>query len=334
MAKRRLGLLKINGGCDDSNRRGDIIFVHGLGDHPITAWYPNPEEIRDKVDTEQFWNQELQELNFWLNWLGKHRPDLGIWSYGYEAMPFKESSGLSRVPIVKGKIESYTGKASPIIDQASELLALLTQRDFLIRPKIFVTHSLGGLIVKETLYLAHDDLNSNDEMREIIGQTKGVVFCATPHQGSDLANFKELLAQVAKTFRLLDENVIISELSSENTNTQLYKSGKWYSGNTKTYDIQTKAFYETEETEIPAIGKRLVVDRFSSDPNVIGVRPTAVNGADHFAIVKPQSENDTIYIGVREFIDKYLPRQNSGGGFNPNQVTFEEEEKDGFFLRN
>jgi hypothetical protein len=76
------------------------------------------------------------------------------------------------------------------------------------------------------------------------------------------------------------------------------------------------------------------VDRFSSDPNVIGVRPTAVNGADHFAIVKPQSENDTIYIGVREFIDKYLPRQNSGGGLTANQVTFEEEEKDGFFLRN
>lgn len=333
MVKKRLGLLKINERCSDSNRTGDVIFVHGLGDHPITTWYFNPEEIRDKVDTEQFWNEDLKNLDFWLHWLGKHRPDLGIWSYGYEAMPFKESSALSKVPKVGKNIP--TGKASPIIDQASELLELLTQRNFLIRPKIFVTHSLGGLIVKETLYLAHDDLNSNDEMREIIGQTKGVVFCATPHQGSELANFKDLLAQIVRTFHLLEENVIISELSSDNTNTQLYKSGKWYSGNAKTpYDIQTKAFYETEETEIPAIGKRLVVDRFSSDPNVIGVRPTAVNGADHFSIVKPQSENDTVYIGVREFIDKYLPRQNSGGGFNPNQVTFEEEQEDSFFLRN
>jgi hypothetical protein len=305
MSNKKLGLLKINNRCNDTNRSGDVIFVHGLGDHPITTWYPNPEEIRDRVDTDEFWNEELPTLDFWLNWLGKHRPDLGIWSYGYEAMPFKESSALSKFPKVGENIP--TGKASPIIDQASELLELLQQRDILVKPKIFVTHSLGGLIVKETLYLAHDDLNSNDKMKQIIGQTKGVVFCATPHQGSELANFKELLAQIVRSFRLLEENVIVNELSSQDIHRQLSKSATWYRNNSRFFAIETKAFRETEKTEIQVIGKRLVVDHFSSDPQV--GRTTPINGADHFSIVKPQSDSDTIYIGVREFIDEYLPCQ-------------------------
>lgn len=311
-AERKMGLLPIRG-CNNSNRSGDIIFVHGLGAHPITTWYPNPEEIRNEVDTDEFWSDKLPNLNFWLNWLGKYRPDLGIWSYAYEAMPFKENSALSKLPKVGEQIP--TGKASPIFDQASELLELLQQRNILVRPRIFITHSLGGLIVKETLYLAHDDFNSNDKMKQIIAQTKGVIFCATPHQGSDLANFKELLAKTVKAFHLLEENVIIEQLSSDDIYRQLYKSARWYRNNSKAFEIETKAFRETEETKIPVIGKRLVVDHFSSDPQV--GTTTAINGADHFRVAKPQSENDTVYIAVKEFIDDHLPKPQEKPVENP-----------------
>ncbi|NEN99031.1 MAG: hypothetical protein F6K50_27130 [Moorea sp. SIO3I7] len=329
MSEKKMGLLPVKG-CDNSNRSGDVIFVHGLGDHPIKAWYPNPQQIENEVDTDKFWQEKLPNLNFWLNWLGEYRSDIGIWSYGYETMPFKEGTPFSKVPKIGKQIP--TGKASPILDQASELIELLQQKDILTRPRIFVTHSLGGLIVKETLYSAYDDLNSNDKMREIIGQTKGVVFLGTPHQGSDFANFTELLAQTVKAFHLLEENVILNELRSDNTNTQLYKMGKWYSGNAKALSIETKAFYETEDTAIPAIGKRLVVDRFSSDPNIQGTRPTAANGADHFSVAKPKNENSIVYIGVKEFIDEYLPPQNLTPKAFPNSIAFKEEE--GFFLRN
>ena len=325
-AERRVGLLPIKG-CENTDRSGDVIFVHGLGDHPITTWYPNPAEIKDEVDTDNFWQNRLSSLDFWLNWLGDDRPDIGIWSYGYEAMPFKESSFLYQVPIVKRKIESYTGNASPIIDQASELLEVLQQRDILSRPKIFVTHSLGGLIVKETLYLAYDDINSNDKMRQLIGQTKGVVFCATPHQGSELANFKELLAQTVRAFRLVQENVIVNELSSEDIHRQLLKSATWYRNNSKVLAIETKAFREGQKTEIPGIGKRLVVDHFSSDPQV--GRTTPITGADHFSIVKPQSENDTVYIGVKEFISEHLPQRSPGS-----KSVEKEQQEESFFLTN
>lgn len=327
MSEKKRGLIRVRG-CDNSNRSGDVIFVHGLGDHPIKAWYPNPQEIEDEVDTDIFWQEKLPNLNFWLNWLGEYRSDLGIWSYGYEAMPFKEGTPLSKVPIGK----QVAGKASPILDQASELIALLEEGDIRTRPRIFVTHSLGGLIVKETLSSAYDYLNTNNKMREIISQTKGIVFLGTPHQGSDLANFKELLAQILKAFRLLQENVILNELCSDNTNTQLDKMGQWYSNNAQHLGIETKAFFETEETEIPLIGKRLIVNRYSSNPNVLGSKPTAANGEDHISIAKPKNQESTVYKTVKRLIDECLPPKNSSPKASPNSIDYEKEE--GFFLRN
>ena len=66
MSEKKRGLIRVKG-CDNSNRSGDVIFVHGLGDHPIKAWYPNPQEIEDEVDTDIFWQEKLPNLNFWLN---------------------------------------------------------------------------------------------------------------------------------------------------------------------------------------------------------------------------------------------------------------------------
>ncbi len=319
--ERRIGLLKIKG-CDNANRNGDVIFVHGLGDHPIKAWYPSPKEIEAEVDTDDFWENKLTTLNFWLNWLGQDRPDLGIWSYGYEAMPFKKGTLLSQVPQVP------TGKASPIFDQASEFLEILQQQDILTRPRIFITHSLGGLIVKQTLSSACDYINTNHIMRELIGQTKGIAFLGTPHQGSDLANLQETFARIITASHLLDANAIITELRSDNTNTQLDRLRKWYSQNAKSLGIETKAFYEIQETNIPIIGRRIVVDRYSSDPSVEGCMPTAVNQADHFSLVKPHNQQNVVYIGVKTFINQYLPPRR----YSPS-VEQEQKEK-GFFLTN
>lgn len=325
-AERRVGLLPIKG-CENTDRSGDVIFVHGLGDHPITTWYPNPAEIKEEVDTDHFWRSKLPNLDFWLNWLGNDRPDIGIWSYGYEAMPFKESSFLVRVPKIGDQIP--TGKASLILDQASELLDLLQQQDILQRPRIFVTHSLGGLIVKQILRSAKDLRESNPKMKQFLRQTKGVIFLATPHRGSDLANFKELLAQVIKAFHLLEENVILQELSSDNTNDKLYDMGIWYRNNASHLRIATKAYRETEETDIPVIGKRLVVDRFSSDPDVQGVEVTAVNGADHFSIAKPNNNHRTVYKGVKELISEHLPQRSPGS-----KSVEKEQQEESFFLTN
>ena len=44
----------------------DLIFIHGLNGHRSITWTNRSGE-------------------FWLPWLGKHLPDVRVWTYGYEA---------------------------------------------------------------------------------------------------------------------------------------------------------------------------------------------------------------------------------------------------------
>src|SRR5260370_26490555 len=44
----------------------DLIFIHGLNGHPSITWTDRSGE-------------------FWLPWLGKHLPDVRVWTYGYNA---------------------------------------------------------------------------------------------------------------------------------------------------------------------------------------------------------------------------------------------------------
>ena len=55
------------------------------------------------------------------------------------------------------------------------------------RPVIFVTHSFGGLVLKQMLREAEKDAN----YKPLIDNTKGVVFYAVPHLGSELTMFAD-----------------------------------------------------------------------------------------------------------------------------------------------
>lgn len=89
--KKLIGLQEIKG-CNNPDRNGDVIFVHGLGGNLRSTWHP----------------EELQDDNFWLNWLYQDHADIGVWSFGYEAEP-----------------SEWRGKAMPLFDQASNLLEWL-----------------------------------------------------------------------------------------------------------------------------------------------------------------------------------------------------------------
>jgi protein SERAC1 len=155
------GLIKISG-CDNPKRRGDVIFVHGLGGHSRGTWHP--EELRN-------------DDNFWLTWLAQERPDLGIWSFGYKAEP-----------------SAWKGSTMPLFDRASNLQAYLEVSDIGKYPIIFIAHSMGGLLVKEMLRNAQ-----TFQKKAVIQQTKGIVFISTPHTGSHLANLIDKIGILART---------------------------------------------------------------------------------------------------------------------------------------
>ncbi len=48
-------------------RRGNVVFVHGLGGHPYGTW-----------------QRGTDDQSFWPLWLGQDVPGLAVFSYGYE----------------------------------------------------------------------------------------------------------------------------------------------------------------------------------------------------------------------------------------------------------
>ena len=248
------GLIKISG-CENPKRCGDVIFVHGLGGHARSTWHP----------------QELpNDDNFWLTWLAQERPDLGIWSFGYNAAP-----------------SEWKGSTMPLFDRASNLLEYLAVNDIGKYPIIFVTHSMGGLLVKEMLRNAQ-----TFNKQSVIEQTKGIVFLSTPHTGSHLAN---LVTNIGIFTR---KTISVDELKSHLP--QLRQLNEWYRQNVDAMTITTKVYYETK-----AILGILVVDPDSANPSIKDVQPTATDD-DHISITKPKSSDNLVYKGVSRFIKEQL----------------------------
>jgi len=64
------------------------------------------------------------------------------------------------------------------------------------RPIIFVAHSLGGLLVKETLVESKKQGAASNKI-DVYKSTRGVVFFGTPHKGSNDAKWGQLLRSIA-----------------------------------------------------------------------------------------------------------------------------------------
>lgn len=275
------GLIKISG-CDNSSRRGDVVFVHGLGGHPKTTWHP-----AEKTDNDS-----------WLYWLGEDLTDIGIWTFGYQA-----------------EFSNWKGKTMPRFDRARDLLnSLQEERLAEDKPVIFVTHSLGGLLVKEVLRLA-----DTYDTREFIDNIQGIVFLATPHNGSHLANTVGILGNILRI------TVSVEELEANNS--WLRDLDVWYRQkvNNRNYQIATKVFYEAWDTS----GYK-VVDEGSADPKLLDVMPVPVD-ADHITIAKPSSRNHSVYKGVKNFVQKQLKPVRSlppATDFNVPQTRISEKNTD------
>ena len=61
---------------------------------------------------------------------------------------------------------------------------------------MFIAHSLGGIILKKTLFQAKNDKRYG----AIYRGTLGIIFLGTPHRGSKMADYGKVLSNVAVTF--------------------------------------------------------------------------------------------------------------------------------------
>jgi hypothetical protein len=251
---------------NSSHPKGDVIFVHGLAGHPWATWHPQNQTDDTNID-------------FWPFWLGEtlldEKIDVNIWSFGYEASGFK-----------------YFGQGMSRFYQVSNLLEYLKVKNIGDRPFIFVTHSIGGLIVKHLIRTAQ----RFTQYQTIIEQVQGIVFLSTPHTGIHLSNL------IQNINFLTQPTVNVQKLREHSP--QLKNLNEWYRQNVEKLGIKTKVFYETKP-----LNGILVVDEDSYNPGIRDVKPVAIS-EDYISIAKP-GKNDLVCLSTINFCKEVF---NTGDG--------------------
>jgi hypothetical protein len=170
------------------------------------------------------------------------------------------------------------------------------------RPVCFITHSLGGLLVKSILRRSADSQFAPDRL-QVVEQCRGVLFLATPHHGSRLAD----LAGAIKVYL-----PSVSTLDLKDNDDHLMDLYEWYRGYAPSHHILTRSYYENNETK----GVVIVVPRSSADPGVAG--ETAIGNTpldrDHLEISKPRNRHDQAYIGSTKLIRLILSGETPAAG--------------------
>ncbi|MEM9276161.1 MAG: alpha/beta fold hydrolase [Cyanobacteria bacterium P01_F01_bin.143] len=280
------GLIAIRG-TENAARVADIVFVHGLGGHYWSTWHPQESE---------------EDTHFFPMWLGDDFPDYGIWSMDYD-------SSLVR----------SEGSQMPILDLAAYMAAELDSEDLGRHPLIFITHSMGGILVKQMLRNAQD--YGDSYRKRLVDQTRGIVFIATPHSGSDLVSF----------FKFLKSIVSINVQELEASHPRLLELNRAYRSHEILSQIPVQVFRETKPTTIANISKIIVVDAATADPGIAQVEPIPIPDADHISISKPESKKTTVYKSVKTFISRNIqtqqPLPNLQGSDKPVQPQFADSKK-------
>ena len=271
-------LLKIIG-CDNAQRLGDVVFIHGLGGDGLETWHTNPKEIKELQQKAQKAGEAFDpsQLTFWPAWLGQDKTDIGIWSLDYELEP-----------------SAWKGGTMPLAERANNVLEIFANKRIGQRPVVFITHSMGGLLTKQLLRNAWDF--GSGRQRSVAEQTKGIIFLATPHSGSNLSNWAQFLNSLLLDLPKL--SVSVKEL--EQGHSRLQELNYVLRAHPQLSQIPIKAYYETQ----PLKPLGVVVDKVSAD---LGKpEPPIPVDADHINICKvtPQEkEEGVVYDSVLLFLE-------------------------------
>jgi hypothetical protein len=147
------------GSSMNTDNISSIIALHGLGGDAFKTW-------TDK------------QGHLWLrDSLPGHIPDARIMTFGYDSA-------------------TWSGSKSTILEFALDLLERIRIVRQTVQEKsrsiIFICHSLGGLVCKKALVVAHEQ----PQYTPILEKVQGIVFMGTPHRGSKLAGLAKPLSNI------------------------------------------------------------------------------------------------------------------------------------------
>lgn len=252
-------------GCDQTDRKADVLFVHGLGGDALGTWRHGADDSTS-----------------WPHWLGNEFPQVGVWSLNYAASPSK----WPRFKRLFGLGSNDSGHTMALPDRALQVLDRMAQKGLGQRPLMFIGHSLGGLLVKQLLRKASE--SPDPRKNAVAAHSRAVLFLATPHAGAELATLVD-------TFRgVFGSTVSIEELRLHDAH--LRDLFGWYQNHAPAFGIKTATYYELCDIR----GVLPIVNPTSANPGT-GDEPVGLD-EDHLSIAKPRYHSAQVCDSARSLL--------------------------------
>ena len=216
----------------------------------------------------------------WPHWLEEDVPKIGLWLVGFEAAK-----------------TNWGGYGIPIADRANSVLErLLVEPDLTSGNIIFITHSLGGIVVIHMLRNADSKAGSNPRAKNFLRRVRRVAFLGTPHRGARLAGVLKVLCPWVRPSEAANDLI--------SNSAQLRDLNYWYRQYSRANEIENLLL--AEGLPITVLGISLpksiggVVSVDSADAGLIET-PIVID-ENHTGISKPASRDAEVYVHVRDFV--------------------------------
>uniref|UniRef100_A0A8C8VNX4 Protein SERAC1 n=1 Tax=Pelusios castaneus TaxID=367368 RepID=A0A8C8VNX4_9SAUR len=260
--------------------KADVLFIHGLLGAAFKTW--RQQDINQPLDEKVSKGEDYSEC--WpKTWLASDCPALRIISVEYDT---HLSDWKTKCPIEDHR--------KSIAYRSNELLNKLRTAGIGDRPLIWVSHSMGGLLVKKMLL----DASKNPEMGKIVNNTRGIIFYSVPHHGSQLAEYS------INARYLLFPSVEVKELSTDSP--ALKELNDDFLSFAKDKKFPVLSFVETLPTHIGSMIKLHVVPVESANLGIGDLIPVEVN---HLNICKPKKKDAFLYQSTVKFIQDGLAKE-------------------------
>ena len=176
------------------------------------------------------------EGNLFKTWQHENQ---GMWLKDFLPRKFEQSKIMTFGYNSKIRSNSVAG----IQDVASALLqSLYLERNedetSLGRPIVFICHSLGGIVVKRAIALAHS--RPEEEYNDILKSTKSIAFLAVPHGGANIAKWATRVAKIGASMNTAFVEDLERNAKALNSISMDFKA--------RAANLKIWSFYETRKT--------------------------------------------------------------------------------------
>ncbi|XP_004674216.1 PREDICTED: protein SERAC1 [Condylura cristata] len=258
--------------------KADVLFIHGLMGAAFKTWR---QQDNERTLLEKIPEDEARYTTCWpKTWLARDCPALRIISVEYDT---SLSDWRARCPMERKSI-AY---------RSNELLGKLRAAGVGDRPVVWVSHSMGGLLVKKMLLEA----SKKPEMNAVVNNTRGIIFYSVPHHGSHLAEYS------VNARYLLFPSLEVKELSKDSPALKALHDD--FLELARDRNLQVLNFVETRPTSIGSMIKLHVVPVESADLGIGDLIPVDVN---HLDICKPKRKDAFLYQRTLQFIRETLAK--------------------------